>query len=57
MSDELRERIAEVLRENAVSEAFHSTLHPWRCEYPERYGSYTCFEELVDDLVKVMEER
>lgn len=33
---------------------FDSSIHSWRCEYPERYGACKCFQELVDDLVNAV---
>ena len=58
-SDELRDRIAQVLLENGLRRvqpvlAGPDSLHSWRCEYPDRYGPCTCFDDLVDDLVKEM---
>ncbi len=54
-ADTLRNRIAETLRENGMHETAPSTIHSWRCEYPERYGPCPCFAYLVDDLQKLIE--
>lgn len=36
-------------------EEFGDGIHSWRCEYPDRYGRCTCFEDCVRDLMKFME--
>lgn len=46
-----RADIERVLRENGVNE--QDGMHSWRCAYPETYGACSCFEELVNDLMKV----
>lgn len=45
--------IERVLRENGLTDRpdqFDSSIHSWRCEHPDRYGSCTCFADLVAEL-------
>ncbi|MDU2072532.1 MAG: hypothetical protein E7E98_08495 [Cutibacterium avidum] len=53
----LRERIDTVLQGAGLSprpDEFDSSIHSWRCKYPDRYGRCTCLAELVDDLVRAV---
>jgi len=31
-----------------------SSLHSWRCEYPERYGTCTCVRDLAASIVAAL---
>lgn len=49
-TDESRDTFRRILAENGVGQP-GSSIHSWRCEYPDRYGARRCVEELLDDLV------
>lgn len=36
----------------AHGESPGSSMHGWRCEYPDRYGPCTCADDLVKDLME-----
>lgn len=36
-------------------EKYHSSIHSWRCEYPDRYGRCECFKEFLDGLMNLIE--
>lgn len=51
------ERVEAVLRAAGLSDRaweFDSSIHSWRCEYPERYGRCDCFAELVSELAALV---
>jgi len=53
----LPDRIRSVLEESGINDnpaEFDSDIHSWRCAHPDRYGRCSCFQELVDDLVAVV---
>lgn len=52
--------VAEVLRANGLTDNPHrydSSIHSWRCEYPDRYGPCSCFQDLVADLEGLIVKR
>ena len=56
-SQSARERVAEVLRANGLSDRpgeLDCNIHHWRCEYPDVYGECKCFSNLIDDLFKAL---
>ena len=56
----LSEEIERVMRENGLSDEpgqFDSNIHSWRCEHPDRYGPCSCFQELRDDLTRILAAR
>lgn len=47
------ETIESILRGAGLSdepEKYHSSIHSWRCEHPDRYGKCSCFQELLAEL-------
>lgn len=49
-----RDAVAVILREHGLSDRpdlYDSSIHGWRCEYPDRYGRCDCFAQLRDSLV------
>lgn len=57
-TDELREKIAWTLEGQGLSahpDQYDSNIHGWRCEYPDRYGPCSCFEELVAAVLSDVE--
>lgn len=57
MSTNIEQVIAEALRGAGLSsrpDEFDSSIHSWRCAYPDRYGRCKCFEGTVTDLVAAL---
>lgn len=55
-----RDRLEAFLRGEGLSDRpdlYGSSIHSWRCEYPDRYGACTCFADFLDGLVAVVEGR
>lgn len=55
---QLTERIDATLRGAGLTDQpreFDSNIHSWRCEHPDRYGPCSCFQELVDDLLRAVD--
>lgn len=51
--------LATVLRENGLTDRpdqYDSSIHSWRCEYPDHYGPCSCFSDLVSDLAARIEQ-
>lgn len=48
VSDGLAEVVAQVLLDEGGGPG--SSLHSWRCEYPDRYGPCTCVADTADIL-------
>ena len=49
--------LAEQMRGAGISDKpaeFDSSIHSWRCEYPDIYGACDCFGELVRDLATLI---
>lgn len=56
---DIKQKIRAVLEGAGLSdnpEEFDSSIHSWRCEYPDTYGQCTCFQELLDQLVALSTE-
>ncbi|HKY57619.1 MAG TPA: HNH endonuclease signature motif containing protein [Aeromicrobium sp.] len=53
------EGLAAVIRDELVANGLEqgSSLHSWRCDYPDYYGKCDCLDELVADLVAAIEKR
>lgn len=34
-----------------------SSLHSWRCEYPDRYGPCDCVESLAQEIVALIDRK
>jgi hypothetical protein len=53
----LRGEVERVLRENGLSDEpgkYDSSIHSWRCDFPDIYGQCSCFAELADELVALL---
>ena len=50
--------VAEALAVEAASQGMGpgSSIHGWRCEYPDRYGPCDCLAEVTTDLATVAVE-
>lgn len=49
---DLRDALKKVLLSEGCSPG--SSIHSWRCEYPERYGDCDCVGEVVDQLLPII---
>ncbi len=50
-------QVERILREHGLNDnpgEYDSNIHSWRCEYPDLYGSCSCFGELRDDLTSTL---
>lgn len=46
------EVVAKVINEEGGAPG--SSLHSWRCEYPDRYGECSCVAETAEEVVKAL---
>lgn len=46
------EVVAKVISEEGGEPG--SSLHSWRCEYPDRYGECSCVAETAEEIVKAL---
>ena len=59
MSAAIVSALAEQLRGAGISDKpaeFDSSIHSWRCEYPDIYGACDCFGEMLRDLTAAVAE-
>lgn len=53
---ERRQAVEKVCREWGISEHYsRDGIHGWRCEYEDRYGPCTDFQEFINELMAVIE--
>lgn len=56
MAKDLRQEFLKVLASNGIMGIAPSSIHSWRCEYPDQYGPCQCVEDLLDDLMAVVQQ-
>lgn len=52
--------VDELMRAHGLTDEparFSSSIHSWRCEYPERYGACACYQELKQDIEAFVQQQ
>lgn len=52
--NEITEALRRVLIANGADGPENRGYHSWRCQYPDRYGSCSCFEDLLSEMVAAL---